>query len=286
MVDQNTQGIQAQVASDTQAPQEAPAPAQDSTLEFEKRFDPKVFKPVTTSNPEANPSSDPTDSPPASNDTPLSPSDEEIKDAPKLFAGKYKSIDELENGYKNLEKKIGSFAGAPEQYAIEDLNKDAELKFIQDDPDLNSFMELAKKNNMSQEMFDGILNIYRGYVQKQINLAKVDYDKLGPQAEKRMSDLSNFAKNNLTEAGYSRFKKFADSSVKEADLLLLLDDIRQASAPIEGPTADRPMSRGSSDTIAQIKQKIIDNFDKYQKDPTYRSQLRRELEIAHRKYGS
>lgn len=201
------------------------------------------------------------------------------------YAGKYDSVGDLENGYLNLQKKIGSFAGAPDEYTFDNVNtEDAKLKINADDEGIKSFIALAKENNASQEFVDACLNIYRNAVMSQIDAANKDYKSLGAEADKKLAELNAFAKNNLGEEGYARYKRFANSEIKEADLLLLMDDIRSAAMPVEGPATFAPHSSPAPvDTIKQLKQEIQNNPDKYfdSNDSRFRDRISQQLKQAY-----
>jgi hypothetical protein len=212
---------------------------------------------------------------------PVAPAAQEAPSAEseELLAGKYKTKEDLVEGYLNLQKKIGNFAGAPEDYSLDNINKEADLKFIADDPHLNSFKKLAKDSNMSQEMFDGILNLYRDYVKQGIPDPKAEVAKLGENADVRVRNMNTWADKHLSDEGKARMKKYVGENVNEADLFLLLDEIRNASRPAEGPQNFAPnMMSGRS--VDSIKQEIIDNYDKYSTQISYQRDLRAQLEAA------
>lgn len=260
MADLAEQAGQAQAAEGITQPEAQPSDPLES-------FDPGIadhFKPVDSTKPEST-----VDRP-------------EVKAAevqPELLAGKYKTQEDLIDGYLNLQKKIGSFVGAPEKYTLDNVNKDIDQKFISDDPHLNQFMQLAKENNMSQEMFDKTLNMYRDYVLSMMPKPGAEKAKLGDDADSKLRSLKMWADSNLSPEGKNRFKKYMGDDVSEADLFLLMDEMRSVMEPIEGPTKF-DAAKTAQRTIDEIKQEISDNWDKYQTNMIYRQEKLRQLQEA------
>lgn len=91
----------------------------------------------------------------------------------KLFAGKYKSVEELEKGYKEstkygrdqasaLKDLQNKMPKAPEKYAF-DFSKTEDLKDVTlgtDSPDFKPLLDVFKKHNLSQETVDEIVQTH------------------------------------------------------------------------------------------------------------------------------
>lgn len=91
----------------------------------------------------------------------------------KLFAGKYKSVEDLEKGYKESSKYAREQAAAlkdlqnkmpkaPEKYAF-DFSKTEDLKDVtlgEDSPDFKPLLDVFKKHNLSQETVDEIVQTH------------------------------------------------------------------------------------------------------------------------------
>lgn len=106
----------------------------------------------------------------------------------KLWAGKYKTEDELEKGYKNLESRFGAFKGSPEEYELgEDIDADDEMvKYTQ---------AWAKDNQMSNEALNDLIggfSDYREGIEKR-NL-EAEIKQLGDNANQRINDLVKWGK--------------------------------------------------------------------------------------------
>ena len=88
-----------------------------------------------------------------------------VNDESQLYAGKYHTVADLVEGYKNSEarydRKYKGFTGAPEEYTYEltDGVREAGLEHSWDNPAIEDFRKLAQENDMSQEMFEKTLDI-------------------------------------------------------------------------------------------------------------------------------
>lgn len=70
---------------------------------------------------------------------------------PKLYAGKYKSIEDLEAGYKNLEKKLGQ--KQPEN-TVKEPDKQPDNNFNYSDTSLNNVQNIAKETGLDWEKLE------------------------------------------------------------------------------------------------------------------------------------
>ena len=78
-----------------------------------------------------------------------------VQEEPKLYAGKYKSVEELEKGYchslqalNEIKSELKSFT-APEEYIIPDVKTHHEI--------ISRAKELAKSTGLSQSQFDAVV---------------------------------------------------------------------------------------------------------------------------------
>lgn len=70
---------------------------------------------------------------------------------PKLYAGKYKSIEDLEAGYKNLEKKLGQ--KQPEN-TVKEPDKQPDNNFNYSDTSLNNVQNIAKETGLDWDKLE------------------------------------------------------------------------------------------------------------------------------------
>lgn len=264
MTDQIQQAQQAEAATQQEAPQTpAPTPEAPPSGDVLDKFeapDAEQLRAQDTTKPET-----------------LVP--EKPEPEPELLAGKYKTQEDLIKGYVELQKKIGDFSGAPKEYSLDDVNKDTPHQFNPDDPYLAQFKKYAREHNMSQDMFNKTLNVYRDYVVSMQPKPEKEMEKLGPDAPTKLRGLKMWSEQNLSMEGQKRLNKYMGDSIGEADLFMLLDEMRGATAPVEGPTRLEAV-KSAQQSIDEIKHEIAQNFSRYESDPMYRQEKRKQLSEA------
>ena len=129
----------------------------------------------------------------------------------KFWDEESKSVrnDDVLKSYNELSSKFGAFTGAPDSYefAISDQLKEAGIELDMESPMLTSFMEMAKENNMSQEMAGKVVNMFlesqhadgiagqEGETARQVEEMKL----LGDTALQRVNNIDAWAKANIPD---------------------------------------------------------------------------------------
>lgn len=153
---------------------------------------------------------------------------------------KYGSVEDQAKAYNELEKKLGGFTGAPDEYELtlaEGLEYDVEA----DDPLLNDFKEIAKSQNMSQEAFNKFANLY---IEQQIAHSKLEEEftqnhvaeqmkALGDKGEDRLQNVASWAKATLGDEGL--FNKFADG-LQSAGMVEVFEALMSATGNVKQNT--------------------------------------------------
>lgn len=115
--------------------------------------------------------------------------------------GKYKSVGDLEDAYRNLQSsystKLGAFDGAPEEYTL----PEGELAGA-DQANLAFLQQWGKENQLSN---DGLNSFAEGYsqMQTQQRTAQIDaaYKELGENADRRLANVRDYLTKHLGEEG-------------------------------------------------------------------------------------
>lgn len=94
-----------------------------------------------------------------------------------------------------LASKLGAFKGAPKDgYKLPEV--EGVQEWHQDDPMLSGFLDLAAKNNASQEFVDQVLGFWAKSVMpdpaEMQQAREAEMQKLGRDADKRLQDLNDF----------------------------------------------------------------------------------------------
>lgn len=115
-----------------------------------------------------------------------------------IYAGKYKTPEDLEKGYNELygtyTSRLKGFTGAPEsgEYEVKAAEgiEQADLDFIMETPMFTRLKERGLEQGMNNDMFNGIINDYVT-IQREENQAfiQAEKQKLGDDADKRITNL-------------------------------------------------------------------------------------------------
>jgi hypothetical protein len=135
-------------------------------------------------------------------------SDVVIEDEPQLYAGKFKSVDELEKAYKEgfgvhlknkeLESKIQEFTTVPDDYTIPENISLRNAK-------LSELKELAKTSGMTQDQFNNAAKKVNDDIQKNLSQYQEAMEKVGDDKinvvkgylDKKLSAFDDDIKGNI-----------------------------------------------------------------------------------------
>lgn len=205
------------------------------------------------------------------------------EDVPEKFWDKEKSevrVEAVLKSYGELEKRFGAFKGAPETYEVslsDDLVQEG-VSIDETDPVLDAAKEFAKQANMSQDGFNGMINLYAMQKLAETKAAQEamqeDILSLGDNADRRINNLLQWAKTNLDDELLDGFKDMAVSAkaVKAMERLVTLT----RNAPV-APTDVVPA--GVSETEVKDMQFAKDQYGgrRIQTDPVFRAEYERKL---------
>lgn len=148
-------------------------------------------------------------------------------EAPEWYkADKYKSVAEQAKAYTELEKKFGSFTGAPKDGYTGPEGVDSDDALFQE---LTAF---ASKTNMSQDAFNDAWELLtaQSYAAEAIDREQ-EMAKLGENAGQRIKQVEGFLKNNLDAQDYDQVIDL----VTDARSIELIEAMIKATAPVKLP---------------------------------------------------
>lgn len=179
---------------------------------------------------------------------------------------KYKTIEDQAKAYSELEKKLGSFVGAPEEYelslpeAVTDLSVD-DLGF---DDRLSAVKAVAKELNLSQDGFTKLMHAYIA-ADAQMNTVSVERElaALGPEAATRIQDVANFYGKSFSEDDYSVVREIARTAEGVQFLERAMQKMRNVS------TIPPTVPHGDTQRTEQQWRDSVD-WNRYASDKSYR----------------
>ena len=207
--------------------------------------------------------------------------------APEWLLGKYhtegKSIEEATTeqaqAYNELSGKFGSFTGAPDTYEITLIDKLTELGVTMEkaDPMLEAAMKFANESNMSQDGFNGMLNLYAMQLAAE-QKADIEYKAeqmkaLGPQADARIKNIQQWASSKLDPEMVASLENMATSveSVKAIERLISMT----RSAPINVDDATATTGAGQEEVQKMQFEKDEHGNRRINTDPVFKAKYQK-----------
>jgi predicted subunit of tRNA(5-methylaminomethyl-2-thiouridylate) methyltransferase len=195
-------------------------------------------------------------------------------DAPEWFkASKYKSIADQAKGYSELEKRLGSFTGAPKdgKYEIEGVS-------FEDNPLMQTVAEWGVDNQLSSEGLGKLIEKVNELAQRQIAEDQENATKaLGENAQKRLSDLAQWGKNNLSTEEFVQFQGLAQNAGQVQVLEKLIGMAKNSKIVKE----DSSEQLGKDDKEAEIRTMQFAKNEKGQRlmdvDPEHRKKVLQKM---------
>lgn len=199
---------------------------------------------------------------------------------PEYFKNdKYKSIADQAAAYPALEKRFGSFVGAPPEgkYDVK-LPEGAGVELAGDHPLLDSFQKWGAENQLSQKGFTELLGMLGQYEAQHFVDANAVKAQLGSDADTRLSAIAQWGKANLDAAGYASLREALVPSPQTAALVKVIEATiaKTVQTPMPKPGADVPIASVES-AHAEIN-KLMAEKDangklKFFTDPKFRAEV-------------
>lgn len=156
---------------------------------------------------------------------------------------------ELFKAYRNLEKSFSEKREAPESYEVtygEDITDD--FKFTEESELLNKFTETAKELNVTQEQYNGIMNMMAGFIQSDAQAqAEAQQNAINelknniPDFNGRVEKINGFLQSKLDESEYNALAGAVtnESAMKAVEKLMKLNRDPSIPQPKSTPVVDR-----------------------------------------------
>jgi hypothetical protein len=187
-------------------------------------------------------------------------------DKPEWFNDKkYKSISDQAKAQRDLEKKLGAFTGAPEQYEMPNF-EDLGLEFNKEDMALNNFMKVAKELNISQDAFGRIMRQYGETIKAAMPDPKKELAKLGENPEQQIQNLYTWASSKLDNEEMQTFKGL----ILTAEHVRLFQKLKNSNRELPIPGASG-MQKVNKVTRGQIEERMKD--PRYKDDKDYQAEV-------------
>jgi hypothetical protein len=185
---------------------------------------------------------------------------------PEWLKEKYKSAADQAKAYNEIEKKLGKFQGAPEEYDLA-LPDNPEFSFEQGDPVLDEFLTFAKESNASQEFVTKALQQYIKAQEFYAPDPQVEIEKLGINAKTEVSQLTEWANQRLTKDEFETFKGL----VTTADAFRVIQKLRRVTTSQNETAVTNNIKSEPQVSERQVMEMIGD--PRFNSDPLYRKEV-------------
>lgn len=202
--------------------------------------------------------------------------------APDWFkADKYKTVDKQAEAYAHLEKRFGTFVGAPENGKYEfKAPEGLVVELDQEGPLLKGLHKWGTENQLSQKGYQELMGMLVEYEADRIPDMGEIKKEIGDHADDRIANVATWAKANLGDTGYQTLRT-ALSGQQAAAIFTSIEAIisKTKQVPMPKPGADSPAAQpgGEAAILAKMKVKGDDGKIKYFTDAKYRHEIDAEL---------
>jgi len=193
---------------------------------------------------------------------------------PEFLQANFKNLSEQARAYPELRKTLGAQKGAPEQYDFGDLSTEID----QDNPTIKEFIIYAKENRLSQDAFARTMKTYVDYEKSKLPDVNEEIAKVGPDGMDKINTIQNWVKNNLSKDSFKALEKLP----VRAEVVKMLDELRQLHTKTLSrvPVTDQANIDFKPLTVAEVESEMMQNYKRYQSDPTYRAMIAAKFEQA------
>lgn len=195
-------------------------------------------------------------------------------DVPEWFDNsKFKSVTDQAIAHKELQKKFGGFTGAPEDYEFSIAEGlEGKVGLDVDSEQYKAFSDFAKESNMSNDLFNNIINTHLESLagsqeQIQTDMAenqKAELEKLGDDSANIINEVSSWGQNNLTGDEFEAFRGLASSA---GNIKLLQKMITKTTSSKVDAKANTAPAFSRDDLRGMMAD------PRYMNDMTYRSEV-------------
>lgn len=200
--------------------------------------------------------------------------DESIPSRPDWLPEKFKSVEDLNKSYIELEKKLGAFRGAPEEYKLELPEELSQYDYDGDSAFVSDFKQLMKENNVSQDLYQKITECHLNYLRAEDEMAseaknkqyQQDISELGETGVKEIREATKWAAEVLPAEDYELLSELGDFDVSVGKLVKHFYDAFKNKSYVHLPAS---ASQVNSVEDRKVKAQEMMSDPRYGRDDNY-----------------
>jgi hypothetical protein len=195
-------------------------------------------------------------------------------------ADRYKTVDKQAEAYTHLEKRFGSFTGAPESDYVFKAPEGLNVELDNEHPLLKEMQKWGKEHQLSQAGYNEILGMLAQYEAAMLPDMAAIKQSLGADADTRIQNVVQWAHANLGKDGYGTLRA-ALSQHNAAEVFTVVEKLigKTVQTPMPKPGEDVPAAQpgGEAAILARMRVKGPDGKARYFTDPNYRHEVDNQL---------
>jgi len=194
-----------------------------------------------------------------------------IGERPEWLPKKYNKVSDLGRSYSELEKKLGGFTGAPDEYDLSALEIDTE-QFV-----VKQLTSVLKEQNMNQEGVQKVLGALMSATETEnaINFEE-QMKALGKDGERELVAFKNYQRDHFK----AEESEVVSQWIKTADDLKTFNRIMAHSTMSTVPTNHTMAMANNFETVTELKAELAKNIDRFDKDRSYQKDWSSRLDKA------
>lgn len=195
---------------------------------------------------------------------------------PDWLPTKYNKVADVAKAYTELEKRLGGFTGAPENYDLSGLEVDGDALLVKE------MTAVAKELNMSQDGFNKFLGRLHSAVETETEMT-IDHEvkKLGKDGERMLTEYQNWTKNYLKPEEAEVVKEW----ITNAESLQVFNRMMAHTHMAAVPTSQSIGMANNFESVASLRAELTANVQRYDTDKAYQRDYSARLARAVQREG-
>jgi hypothetical protein len=189
---------------------------------------------------------------------------------PDWMPQNYKKLSDIAKSHSELEKKLGGFTGAPEEYNLSDLEIDESELVVQE------LKAVGKELNMNQDGLKKILGRLYTAVETESEANLEDQVKaLGKDGERLLTQYKNLSSEYAPEKA-----EVIKSWIRTADDLKMINELLSGTTRTAVPTSQSVALANNHESVADLRAELTNNIKKFEDDRNYQKNWSKRMEQA------
>lgn len=191
---------------------------------------------------------------------------------PDWLPSQFKKVSDVGKSYVELQKKLGSFTGAPEKYDLSQLELDESQLLVKE------MVSVAKELNMSQEGLNKFIGRIASATATQDEMYLDEQVKsLGKDGERMLVEYKNWTRDYLKP----EVREVVSEWIKTADDLKAFNHLMAHTHMSAVPTTQSMAYANRFEGVKELRNELAKNIDRFKTDRAYQQDWSARMRRAH-----